>query len=204
MQNPRQNRYWAVESHTNAGACARTHARCMRSNPSHTPTHTHFTLLQPRFRCAIRRQCGCRRAKTFLDRDWKRKRRYTFSRSFSLSFSFFLSWFHVYELALLTPSLPEGLKCICLSRQQVGMISRDRAQVKLSTFKGTNLHIFSSPTTLKSEGISSNLLSAHTDNIRTRSTTWYEWNLATAPMCDSSSKAFKLDVSRSNPATGVL
>lgn len=121
MQNPRQNRYRAVESHTNSGACARTHACCMRSNPSHTPTHTHFTLLQPRFRCAIRRQCGCHRAKTFLDRDWKRKRRYPFSRSFSLSLSFFLSWFHVYELALLTPPLPEGLKSICLSRQQVGI-----------------------------------------------------------------------------------
>lgn len=118
MQNPRQNRYRAVESHTNAGACAHTHARCMRSNRSHTPTHTHFTLLQPRFRCAIRRQCGCRRAKTFLDRDWKRKRRYPFSRSLSLFLSLLISRLRAgtsYSL------LPEGIKSICLSRQQVGI-----------------------------------------------------------------------------------
>lgn len=122
MQNPRQNRYRAVESHTNSGACARTHACCMRSNPSHTPTHTHFTLLQPRFRCAIRRQCGCHRAKTFLDRDWKRKRRYPLSRSFSLSL--FLSFcldFTFTSWHFLLPPLPEGLKSICLSRQQVGI-----------------------------------------------------------------------------------
>lgn len=144
----------------------------MRSNPSHTPTHTHFTLLQPRFRCAIRRQCGCRRAKTFLDRDWKRKRAIP-SLALFLSFSF-TSWHF-----LLPPFQKVLNQFVCPdNRSGFGMISRDHAQVKLSTFKGTNVHVFSSPTNLTSEGITSNLLSAHTDNIRTRSTTWYEWNLA--------------------------
>lgn len=143
-----------------------------------------------------------------VSRSWLEKKTPLSLLSLFLSLSFFLSVL-ISRLRAGTSYSPPSRRFknqfVCPdNRSGFGMISRDRAQVKLSTFKGTNVHIFSSPTTLKSEGISSNLLSAHTDKIRTRSTTWYEWNLATAPMCDSSSKAFKLDVSRSNLATGVL